>query len=343
MAQVSGKIIQELSLILTPFMRDKQQRQAYLELALGTNSPVLGNLEWDGSANVFITQMVNKLVAFGEILPGKPALCALLEVVRENVGLDKQLEIDNLLQRIRQELKKQQPPSGIWRCLHTLNEHSGSVESVAISPDGRILASGSSDKTINLWELNTGRLLYTMKGHSTIVRSVAFSPDGKTLASSSNIDTTNGNIKLWDVYTGKLRQTLGGGLSTFRVNSLAFNPEGNIIATGQVNIIKLWDLKTGKELDTLWGHAIDVNSLAFTPDGQFLVAGCSQGEIKIWDWQNRSPLRTINPAGNLLGSIVSLFNPNGMLWSVVSRFIAPAGGNGTTGRTAENNQCILFS
>ncbi|MGH8002237.1 MAG: hypothetical protein ACREPR_23110 [Brasilonema sp.] len=64
-------------LILTPFMRDKQQRQAYLELALGTNSPVLNLLVWDTSADVFIPQMVNKLVAFGEITSGKPALCAL--------------------------------------------------------------------------------------------------------------------------------------------------------------------------------------------------------------------------------------------------------------------------
>lgn len=67
MAQVSGKIIQELLLILTPFMQDKQQRQTYLLLALGTNSPVLGKLEWDGSANVFIPQMVDKLVDLGEI------------------------------------------------------------------------------------------------------------------------------------------------------------------------------------------------------------------------------------------------------------------------------------
>ncbi|MCF2151463.1 hypothetical protein IQ276_034645 [Desmonostoc muscorum LEGE 12446] len=106
MAQVSGKIIQKLLLILTPFMRDKQQRQAYLELALGTNSPVLNLLVWDTSADVFIPQMVNKLVTFGEITSGEPALCALLEVVRANVGLDKQLEIDNLLQRIRQELQQ---------------------------------------------------------------------------------------------------------------------------------------------------------------------------------------------------------------------------------------------
>lgn len=97
MAQVSGKIIQELLLILTPFMRDKQQRQAYLELALGTNSPVLGNLEWDGSANVFITQMVNKLVAFGEISSGKSALCALLEVIRKDVGVDIQIDIDKII------------------------------------------------------------------------------------------------------------------------------------------------------------------------------------------------------------------------------------------------------
>ncbi|NMG21057.1 HEAT repeat domain-containing protein [Brasilonema bromeliae] len=106
MAQVSGKIIQELLLILRPFMRDKQQRQAYLELALGTNSPVLNLLVWDTSADVFIPQMVNTLVVFGEITPGKPALCALLEVVRGNVGLDKQLEIDNLLQGIREELQR---------------------------------------------------------------------------------------------------------------------------------------------------------------------------------------------------------------------------------------------
>jgi HEAT repeat protein len=106
MAQVSSTIIQELLSMLTPFMLDKQQRRAYLELALGTNSPVLGNLEWDGSANLFIPQMVNKLVVFGEIHSGESALCALLEVVRGNVGLDKQLEIDNLLQRIREELQQ---------------------------------------------------------------------------------------------------------------------------------------------------------------------------------------------------------------------------------------------
>ncbi len=106
MAQVSGKIIQELLLILTPFMRDKQDRQAYLTAALGTNSPVLNHLVWDTSANVFIPQMINKLVTFGEITSGEPALCALLEVVRRDVGLDKQLELDNLLQKIRQELQQ---------------------------------------------------------------------------------------------------------------------------------------------------------------------------------------------------------------------------------------------
>ncbi|MGI2909791.1 WD40 repeat domain-containing protein, partial [Hassallia sp. VBCCA 56010] len=80
--------------------------------------------------------------------------------------------------------------------------HSNSVRSVAFSPDGKTLASGSDDNTIKLWDVATGKLSQTLTGHSNSVRSVAFSPDGKTLASGSDDNT----IKLWDVATGKLSQ-----------------------------------------------------------------------------------------------------------------------------------------
>ncbi|KYC44051.1 hypothetical protein WA1_02605 [Scytonema hofmannii PCC 7110] len=104
MAELSGEIIQELSRVLRPFMWDKQQRQSYLVMALGTNANVLNRLVWDTSVDVFIPQMVKEIVTFGEIASGKPALCTLLEVIRENVGVDIQPKIDNLLRKITEEL-----------------------------------------------------------------------------------------------------------------------------------------------------------------------------------------------------------------------------------------------
>jgi WD40 repeat protein len=81
----------------------------------------------------------------------------------------------------------------------TLQGHAGLVGSVAFSPDGKTLASGSQNRTIKLWDVATGEEQATLKGHTDMVLSVAFSPDGKTLASGS-MDKT---IKLWDVATGK--------------------------------------------------------------------------------------------------------------------------------------------
>jgi WD40 repeat protein len=88
----------------------------------------------------------------------------------------------------------------------TLRGHSDRVQSVAVSPDGRLLASGSYDNTIKLWDLNTGKLRQTLEGHSNLIQSVAFSPDGRLLASGSRDKT----IKLWDPTTGELWQTLEG-------------------------------------------------------------------------------------------------------------------------------------
>ncbi|KAE8372212.1 hypothetical protein BDV26DRAFT_298071, partial [Aspergillus bertholletiae] len=162
--------------------------------------------------------------------------------------------------------------------LQTLEGHSLSVRSVAFSPDGCMLASGSADETIKLWDTATGMLRQTLEGHSLSVSSVAFSPDGCTLASGSG----DGTIKVWDTATGMLRQTLEG--HSFSVSSVAFSPDGCTLASGSDDgIIKLWDTTTGTLRQTLEGHSHSVGSVAFSPDGCMLASGSDDETIKLWD------------------------------------------------------------
>jgi serine/threonine protein kinase len=116
----------------------------------------------------------------------------------------------------------------------TLTGHSGQVYSLAYSPDGRYLASGSKDRTIKIWEVATGKELRTLTGHSGVVLSVAYSPDGRYLASGSQDKT----IKIWEVATGKVR-TLTGHYMTFW--SVAYSPDGRYLASGSADkTIKIW-------------------------------------------------------------------------------------------------------
>ncbi len=108
--------------------------------------------------------------------------------------------------------------------------HFDVVSSVAFSPDGRYLASGSHDNTIKVWQVASGKLLRTLKGHSDYVRSVAFSPDGRYLASASHDNT----IKVWQVASGELLRTLKGHSDL--VWSVAFSPDGRHLASGSVLI-----------------------------------------------------------------------------------------------------------
>lgn len=103
---ISSDSIQKLLVLLRPYLQNENERRAYLFRALGMNAPVLNRLVWNVPVDVFITNMVNELIAFGGIAPGQPALCALLEVIREDVGVDVKDSIDQLLQQIREELQK---------------------------------------------------------------------------------------------------------------------------------------------------------------------------------------------------------------------------------------------
>ncbi|MFN6527559.1 serine/threonine-protein kinase [Nostoc sp. ChiSLP03a] len=170
----------------------------------------------------------------------------------------------------------------------TLTGHSNPVGSVAISPDGKTLASGSNDNTIKLWNLATGEQIRTLTGHSDWVISVAFSPDGNTLASGSRGDTT---IILWNLATGEQIGTLTGHSNL--VISVAISPDGKTLASGSYdNTIKLWNLATGEQIRTLKGHFGAVYSVVFSPDGKTLASGSFDNTIKLWDIATGEQIRT---------------------------------------------------
>ncbi len=115
--------------------------------------------------------------------------------------------------------------------IYTLSGHTEDVASVAFSPDGQTMVSGSFDKTLKLWNLKTGKLLRTLTGHSDFVRAVAISPDGQTIVSGGggtevNTDKT---IRLWNLKTGKLLDTLQG--HSQGISSLAIAPDGQTLVT----------------------------------------------------------------------------------------------------------------
>ncbi|KAI0339475.1 WD40 repeat-like protein [Trametopsis cervina] len=206
---------------------------------------------------------------------------------------------------------------------------SSPINDVAISPDGRIIATAHDDRTIGLWNAVTGeRVGEPLIGHTYWVRSVAFCPDGTTIASGSD----DGTIHLWNVATGEqigyaLRGHAGGVMSvtfspdgqtlvsgsrdktvrlwhvsrrepagealvghTDRVNSVAFSPGGRIFASGSDDrTVRVWSADTRELLYALEGHTDHVWSVAFSPDSRTLASGAGDNTIRLWDTATGQP------------------------------------------------------
>jgi len=164
---------------------------------------------------------------------------------------------------------------------HRFHGHQKGVSDIHYSPDGKILASGSWDRTIKLWNVETGEELTTLTGHGhqDNITSISYSPNGKTLASSSD----DGSIKFWNLETGEELTTLNSDQDAVR--SLSYSPDGNTLASGDYRgTIKVWNLETEK-FTTLNGHQDSVRGLSYSPDGKTLASGSDDGTIKLWNLQ----------------------------------------------------------
>ena len=183
-----------------------------------------------------------------------------------------------------------------------LKGHTEAVSSIAYSPDGQTLASGSLDDTVRLWDVNTGEHLHTLTGHWDNVTSVAFSPDGQTLASGSSDRT----IRLWDPNTGRLRRTFKG--HTHAVSSIAYSPDGQTLVSGSYDrTLKLWGVYSGSVRRTLEGHEDIIFSVAFSPNGRMLVSGSEDQTVRLWDARNGALLSTLIGHSSRVNSVVFSF------------------------------------
>src|SRR5919199_1843200 len=222
-------------------------------------------------------------------------------------------------------------PFGV--CALMLGGHNLSVQAVAIAADGKRTISASYDKTLKIWDTDTGRELRTLTGHTGPVRGVAIAPDGLTAISASDDNT----LKIWDIETGSELQTLTG--HTNSVRGVAIAPDGiTAISASDDNTLKIWDLASGTELRTLtdtgYGRAV-----AMAPDGDLAMSVPQLNTLKIWDTETGRELQTLTEDSSFVSAVA--IAPDGKRvvsasWDHTLRIWALASGKEIASFTGDN-------
>jgi WD40 repeat protein len=185
-----------------------------------------------------------------------------------------------------------------------LHETKSGGANVTLSPDGHYFAAVTSNKTVEIRDIDSGALVANLAASLATGGALAFSPDGRTIAIGLN-DNTAG---IWDVHSGRELAVLKGHLET--INQIAFKPDGTIIATASSDrTARLWDVKTGALLKSLEGHRRGVLSVAFNGDGSRLATGSGDRTVRIWDTESGLNLMVLRGHVDPISSVS--FSPDG--------------------------------
>jgi WD40 repeat protein len=215
--------------------------------------------------------------------------------------LSRQLRVpvDTTFLRVRHAATRESPA-----LLRDLVGHSQGVSACAVTPDGRRVVSASDDKTLKIWDLESGRVLATLEGHAAQVRACAVTPDGRRVVSASDDKT----LKVWDLESGRALATLEGHAR--EVSACAVTSDGRrVISASWDKTLKVWDLERGCALATLEGHAAQVRACAMMPDGRRVVSASWDQTLKVWDLESGRALATLE--GHTHGVRACAVTPDG--------------------------------
>ncbi|HEX7840281.1 MAG TPA: CHAT domain-containing protein [Kofleriaceae bacterium] len=155
--------------------------------------------------------------------------------------------------------------------------HAAWVRACAVASDGWRVVSASWDRTLKVWDQESGRVLITLEGHDSIVTACAVTPDGQCVVSAS----ADGTLKVWDLESGRVLATLEG--HDDMVSACAVTPDGSRVVSGSTDgTLKVWDLESGRVLATE-DHAGGMNACAVTPDGRRVVSASHDQTLTVWD------------------------------------------------------------
>jgi WD40 repeat protein len=242
-----------------------------------------------------------RLLEIGE--PAMPALRRALE--------SKDAEIRQRAERLMPAIARR-----IFREVGRLEGHTGQVDCMAVSADGKLLLTGGLDATLRLWDVKTGKELQQFKDQPGGVWCVDLSADGKRALSSAGMVEKDGqwvfgtdfSIQLWDLEAGKVLRKLEG--HTKEVRSVVFSPDGKqALSAGWEKEMRLWDLETGKEIRRFEGNADSVRRAVFSPDGKRALSAGKDGTVRLWDVATGKEVRRFE--GHRADVMAVAFTPDG--------------------------------